>query len=121
MNKPENKSHNKNPTGKGGFKKGKSGNPGGRPKGMASYIRSITKDGKLMADFWLDVMLARGEFKGADTRDRLTATKELADRGVGKPGECHEITVPAAGESVPTENKKGGYVFTIRVSGEEAP
>ena len=123
-NKPGIKPENRNPSGKGGFKKGKSGNPSGRPKGskgFAAYIRERTHEGKLIVDFWMNLMQAKGEFKDADVRERALAAKELSDRGIGKPGEYHELLIPEAGGAAATEDKKGGYVFTIKVSGGEAP
>ena len=59
-----------------GFKKGQSGNPGGRPKGIASKAREH-------GDKALDV-LAKA-LDDDDTKVRITAAKELLDRGYGKP------------------------------------
>src|SRR5260370_16790009 len=40
----------------GQFRKGASGNPGGRPQGFGVYIRNRTKDGETIADSILPVM-----------------------------------------------------------------
>ena len=58
-------------------------NPGGRPKGLAAYIRDNTLDGTELADFLIKVM--RGEFsalafKGAE---RIKACEMLLNRGFG--------------------------------------
>lgn len=75
-----------------GFKKGKTGNPGGRPKGFASMIRENTKNGKEIAMFMLKIM--RGEMvcdREPDVRDSIKAAEWLADRGFGKSTETVKI------------------------------
>ena len=58
------------------FKPGQSGNPGGRPKGIAAKAREHT-------DKALDVLVAALDDK--DSKVRITAAKEIIDRGFGKP------------------------------------
>ncbi len=58
------------------FKPGQSGNPGGRPKGIAALARQHT-------DKALEVLVEGME--NEDPRVRVTAAKEVLDRGWGKP------------------------------------
>lgn len=70
------------------FKPGQSGNPGGRPKGFAEYIRAETKEGKDLVDFALSVVRGekqRGAKQPPGLLYRLEALKWLGDRGWGKP------------------------------------
>jgi hypothetical protein len=64
------------------FPPGVSGNPGGRPRGLVSAIRSETRDGAELVQFMLSVL--RGEIGGATLRDRVAAASWLADHGFGR-------------------------------------
>lgn len=70
-----------NTTGLIPFQKGKSGNPGGRPKGLAARVRAICPPDTL-AEFYEGVR--SGELKGFNGRDRIAAAQWLTDRGYGK-------------------------------------
>jgi hypothetical protein len=62
------------------FPKGVSGNPGGRPKGLARYVRELVgDDGRRIADFMLSVLDDETE----RTETRLKAAEWLADPGFG--------------------------------------
>jgi hypothetical protein len=70
-----------NRDGTGRWPKGVSGNPGGRPKGLAKATRALVgEDGLALAQIWWDI--ARDETRR--DRDRLEASRLLADRGWGK-------------------------------------
>ena len=63
------------------FAPGVSGNPGGRPKGLARYVRELVgDDGRRIADFMLSVLDDEAE----RTETRMQAAAWLADRGFGK-------------------------------------
>ncbi len=67
------------------FPKGTSGNPGGRPRGLAAYVRENTDGGAEIVDLMLGVM--RGDVIGGQVprvRDRMDAATWLADRAFGK-------------------------------------
>src|SRR5262245_10375914 len=67
--------------GSGRFPKGISGNPGGRPKGLARATRELVgEDGMALAQLWWDI--ARDPMRRDS--DRLEASRLLADRGWGK-------------------------------------
>ena len=82
-------------TGKG-FMPGQSGNPGGRPKGLARRIREQTQDGAEIVDF----MLAMFRDPAASARDRREAAEWLTDHGFGKATQSLELTGDGGGPLV---------------------
>lgn len=72
---------------------GVSGNPGGRPKGLAELVKAETRDGAELIEFYLRVF--RG--KRQPLRYRFEAAAWLADRGFGKALQQMELTGPDAG------------------------
>jgi hypothetical protein len=73
-----------NRDGSGRWPKGVSGNPGGRPKGQAELSKSARKllgeDGEALIQIWWSI--ANDPMRR--DRDRLEASRLLADRGWGK-------------------------------------
>ena len=67
------------------FPKGVSGNPGGRPRGLAAYVRENTNGGDEIVQLVVTIM--RGDVIGGQVpriRDRMDAAPWLADRAFGK-------------------------------------
>ena len=79
-----------NRSGKGGFVKGISGNPGGRPKAIASLTLAARRHA-------LDAIrtLARISKAGKSETARITAAVALLDRGYGRPGQSIEMKLDA--------------------------
>jgi hypothetical protein len=64
-----------------GFRPGVSGNPGGRPRGLASRVRELVgDDGNAIAEFMFSVMVD----ERVRNADRIDAGTWLADRAFGK-------------------------------------
>jgi hypothetical protein len=75
-----------------GFTPGRSGNPGGRPKGLTRRVRELVgDDGTAIAEFMYSVMAD----EGSRTADRLEAARWLADRGFGKTPQGMEVALEA--------------------------
>lgn len=86
-----------NKHGIGGFKKGQSGNPGGRPKrkqgSFADQIRLHTTN--FLELLRIALRIARNP--RVDANDRMSAVRWLADRGLGKVPEGGEV--PGVGDT----------------------
>ena len=76
-----------NPTGKGGFQRGRSGNPGGRPK-LPADIREAFK---AKAPEALEVLTRY--LQSADDRIAMMAAQAILDRGYGRPTQSIDANI----------------------------
>lgn len=84
------------------WRPGQSGNPGGRPKGVSSKIRELTRDGADILEYL--ARLVRGEERGARHADRVRGAELLADRLWGRAVETSvqvQLSSEAAGAALP--------------------
>ena len=80
-----------------GFRPGQSGNPGGRPRGLATLAREAVADGRDLIAFYLAIF--RGDAKAIHARkitlhDRMEAAEWLGERGWGKAPNVADGDVP---------------------------
>ena len=74
---------------KGQLLPGHTGNPGGRPKGIALLIRGQTGEGEELVCYMLKVF--RGQVRGLKPHHRMEAATWLSDRAFGKPTQAMEV------------------------------
>ncbi len=98
-----------NPTGRGGFEKGKSGNPTGRPKEYPE-VRDLARQHTKMAVERL-VHWAKSD----DPRASVAASTALIDRGWGKPTQSVEAEVNVTQQigDLMSEVRKRGTALTV--------
>ena len=73
------------------FQRGRSGNPGGRPK-VAGDVRELLKQNSRAAASCVIALL-----KSSDERIALAAAREVLDRVLGRPSQTTEISGPGGG------------------------
>ena len=95
------------------FVPGVSGNPGGRPKGLARYVRELVgDDGRRVADLMLGIM----EDEREPTLTRMEAARWLADRGFGRSHVPVEVRQPKQEETIIIQSA----VFSMLAAAKEA-
>jgi len=72
------------------FRKGQSGNPGGRPKVLGEVQELARQHAPTVI-----VELARLALRAKSETARIAAIRELLDRGYGRPRQAMEVSVPA--------------------------
>ena len=72
------------------FRKGQSGNPGGRPKALGELQELARQHAPAVI-----VELARLALKAKNETARIAAIRELLDRGYGRPRQAMEVSIPA--------------------------
>jgi len=77
-----------NPTGKGGFRKGESGNRLGRPKAVSSLALEVRQHAQLA----IGVLTKACKTSGVPWNVRVTAAGMLLDRGFGRPAQSIELS-----------------------------
>ena len=72
------------------FRKGESGNPGGRPKVLGEVPELARQHAPAVI-----AELARLALKAKNETARIAAIRELLDRGYGRPRQSMEVSAPA--------------------------
>lgn len=84
-----------NPTGKGGFKKGQSGNPSGRPKEVGVFVELLRSKTPEAVERLCEIMRQNKDLGAA-----AAATKFLIERAYGKAPQAVDLNVGGSGLQV---------------------
>jgi hypothetical protein len=103
-----------NPTGRGGFKKGQSGNPGGRPHALVSVMEEARK-------LTLDAMRVLSELMHGAKSDsvRLNAAEAILSRGWGRPVQAFQVDGQFANRKLNELNNEELAAFEKRLANAE--
>ena len=72
---------NRNPLGNGGWKRGQSGNPGGRPKNTPDFLKQARAEGTAS----LQTLVELRDNPDIDPQIRRQCANDILDRAYGKP------------------------------------
>ena len=84
-----------NPTGKGGFKKGQSGNPSGRPKEVAEFVELLRSKAPEGVERLCQIMRQDGDLGAA-----CSAAKFLLERAYGRAPQAVDLNMTGGGLQV---------------------
>lgn len=111
--------HNRNPSGKGGFQKGKSGNPSGRGR---KHIADLSREARQYANLALNTLVKICR-EGME-RNKLAAARELLDRGYGRPVQAIDMITAGKKLSELTSDELAAFearLMTAAASDAEMP
>lgn len=83
------------------FKKGQSGNPGGRSPRVGPNGETVAQLARLHTQEAIDCLVEVVTGKANEPRDRISAANALLDRGWGKPRESVDLDARVEGAGVP--------------------